>query len=103
MPGICQCSKVGWWAVLEVWWRVLAPRVSWWGDRTRGRLSEGASMGIRGLSQILLRARGIGAMEIFRFLEVDVLDEEGDIGEVLDNSLSLLPVVYVNLLPPHVD
>jgi hypothetical protein len=41
-------------------------------------------------------------MEIFRFRKVDVLNEEGDVGEIFDYSSSHLPIVQVDLSVSHV-
>jgi hypothetical protein len=51
----------------------------------------------------LLRARGVGTTIIVRPLEVDVLNKESDIGEILDNPSSHLPIVDVDFMTPHVD
>jgi hypothetical protein len=41
---------------------------------------------MRGVSRVLLWARGVGTREIFRFSKVDALDEHSDIGEIFDYS-----------------
>ena len=51
----------------------------------------------------MLRARRVGTTISLRPLKVDVLDEEREVGEVLDYPSSQFPVVDVYLLAVHVE